>query len=471
MERKLSNSLGLLTIISIVLYTYFLNTVRADFFTLLAVYAGLFACFFGFIYVTKLSLNNQIEVLPSSWGNWFYGKPVIGGLFITGLVIRLFLMQYTPNLSQDFFRFIWDGHQLLNGFNPYLYLPDEIVANGASHIPNADFLHASMGSLSSGHFTNYPPLNQLFFAIAAYLGGDSMLATIVWMRVFIILADVGVFIYGIKLLRLLGRPLWMILLYYLNPFVIIELTGNLHWEGMMAFFLLASIYYLFKYSNIKSAVFMGYAIVLKLLPLITLPLLLKRLWFKKVFIYYIAVLVVIILAFAPFLSADLLEKYGASVGLWFGNFEFNASIYYIVRAICYEVTGYNIIGVAGKVLPLISFILIMIISLSRKQNQPETLLESIVLVFFTYLLFSTTVHPWYLVLPLLFSVFTRYRFMLVWSFMIILSYYAYSDVEFQENLWLVGLQYVVVIAMFLWDTLSYFDQAQQPQKQNNSTTI
>jgi len=397
MGRKLSNSLGLLTIISTVLYTFFITTERSDFFTILIVYSLLFASFYGFIYLTKLSFNNQID---------------------------------------------------------NLYLPDEIVANSASHIPNADFLHASMGSLSSGHFTNYPPLNQLFFAIASYLGGDSILGTVVWMRVIIILADVGVFIYGIKLLRLLGKPLWMVLLYYLNPFVILELTGNLHWEGVMGFLLLASVYYLFKYSNIKSAVFMGYAIVLKLLPLITLPLLLKRLWFKKVFIYYIAVLVVIILAFAPFLSTDLIDKYGASVGLWFGKFEFNASIYYVVRAIGFEVTGYNIIGVAGKALPLISAVIIMVISLSRKQNQPETLLESIVLVFFTYLMFSTTVHPWYLVLPLLFSVFTRYRFMLVWSFMIIQSYCAYSHPEFQENLWLVGLQYVVVIGMFLWDTLS-----------------
>ncbi len=453
MERRLTNSLGLLTITSIVLYTYFLNTQRSDFFTILAVYSLLFACFYGFIYVVKLSYSKQIDVLPSSWGKWFYGKPIIGGLFIAGLVIRLMLLQYTPNLSQDFFRFIWDGHQLLNGFNPYLYIPDEVIASNASHIPNADFLHASMGSLSSGHFTNYPPLNQLFFAIASFLGGDSILASVVWMRIIIILADVGVFIYGIRLLRLLGKPLWLVLLYYLNPFVILELTGNLHWEGVMAFLLLASIYYLFKYSNFKSAVFMGYAIVLKLLPLITLPLLLRRLWFKKVLIYYIVVLAVIILAFASFMSTDLMEKYASSVGLWFGNFEFNASIYYVVRAIGFEITGYNIIGVAGKVLPLISAVIIVVISLSRKQNQPEILLESIVLVFFTYLMFSTTVHPWYLVLPLLFSVFTQYRFMLVWSFMIILSYYAYSHPEFHENLWLVALQYLIVVGVFFWDML------------------
>jgi hypothetical protein len=68
-----------------------------------------------------------------------------------------------------------------------------------------------------------------------------------------------------------------------------------------------------------------------------------------------------------------------------------------------------------------------------------------------YSFLSTTVHPWYIATPLLLSVFTRYRFAIIWSFMVILSYFAYNDAVFRENLWLVALEYIVVIGMFTYE--------------------
>lgn len=452
MERRLTNAFGILTITSAILYGWFFSLARKDFSNLLIVYILLFVAFLGYSYISKKGSQENLKLFPDFLGKWFYGgASLIGGIFFIGLILRLLLIDNTPHLSQDFFRFIWDGHQLLNGNNPYLYLPDDIIKSGASHIPNASFLHASMGELSSGHYTNYPPLNQLFFAIAALLGGDSILASIIWMRILIILADVAIFIYGIKLLRLLGKPMWLIALYYLNPFIIIELTGNLHWEGMMAFFLLASVYYLLVYKQWQSVLFMGYGILLKLLPVMVLPLLLRKLKFKKAFIYYITVLIVVILGFLPFFSQDLIDKYSASVGLWFGNFEFNASVYYIIRAIGYQVTGYNIIQTVGKILPVITLVIILGISFVRKNEFPEILLSSVVFSFFTYLILSTTVHPWYLTIPLLFSVFTKYRFMLLWSFTIFLSYSAYSSESFTENNWFIAIEYILVLFIFIFE--------------------
>jgi alpha-1,6-mannosyltransferase len=66
-------------------------------------------------------------------------------------------------------------------------------------------------------------------------------------------------------------------------------------------------------------------------------------------------------------------------------------------------------------------------------------------------LLSTTVHPWYVATPLLLSVFTKYKFPLVWSFMVFLSYAAYSDEGFSENLALVAIEYSAVIAVALWE--------------------
>jgi hypothetical protein len=38
---------------------------------------------------------------------------------------------------------------------------------------------------------------------------------------------------------------------------------------------------------------------------------------------------------------------------------------------------------------------------------------------------------------------------MVWSFVVILSYAAYTSDGFQENLWLVALEYIIVIGVFI----------------------
>ncbi|MEN8899352.1 MAG: glycosyltransferase 87 family protein [Nonlabens sp.] len=461
MKNKLGNILGIISLISIVLYAVFFSLPRKQFSEILLVYSLLFLGLYFFYKFTVSAFQQNFRFFPYKWSTRFFESDSLLFIFIAGLSFRLTLLTYTPNLSQDFFRFIWDGHQLLNGFNPYLYLPDNVIKNDFSHIPNATLLHANMGALSSSNYTNYPPFNQLLFAIAAFLGGKSITATIIWMRILVIAAEIGIFIYGIKLLQLLGKPPYLILLYFLNPFVIIELTGNLHFEGVMAFLMLLSVYFLLKSNYIKGALFLGYGILLKLLPVIALPLLIRRLWCRKAIVFYLVVSVVVISGFLPFFSVELMDKYSNSVGLWFGNFEFNASVYYIVRAIGYEITGYNIIETAGKVLPIITFLIIISISLFRKNELPEVLITSILFSYFVYLILSTTVHPWYLTIPLLFSVFTKYRFMLVWSCTVFLSYYTYSNSAFQENPWLIGVEYLIVLGYLLFEVF----------KKNNSRVL
>ena len=62
-------------------------------------------------------------------------------------------------------------------------------------------------------------------------------------------------------------------------------------------------------------------------------------------------------------------------------------------------------------------------------------------------------HPWYLATLVILSVFTNYRFPIVWSVVIVLSYQAYANIPWKENLWLIALEYLVVYGFLLWEII------------------
>ena len=296
--------------------------------------------------------------------------------------------------------------------------------------------------------------------MAAIFAKTSILWSIVVLRLQIILADIGIIYFGKKILEKLNIPIHHIFLYALNPFIIIELTGNLHFESVMLFFLVWSLYVLLQRKWIWAALIFGLSVSVKLIPLLFLPLFYQ--WFTKdkkttgifKFLSFNAIIIGLnVLLFLPFLSSNLLSNYLDSVGLWFQNFEFNASIYYIAREIGTQFRGYNEIAIIGKILPVFTIIFLAIITFFRKNNSPQQLLTALLFGLSFYYFMATTVHPWYIASLVLLSVFTKYRYPIVWSVVIILSYQAYANNPWQENSWFILLEYLLVYGVLFWEII------------------
>lgn len=421
----------LLVLSSLLFYTSFAyNLVRTDYIKLIILYTALFFLFY------KLIQTNKHNVIFLS---------------VIAFVFRFIFFFSIPNLSQDFYRFIWDGRMILEGLNPYLYTPKSFVSAGVLPVHQAQELYNGMGVLNGSHFTNYPPLNQLCFIIAGILAGKSILGSVIVMRVIVIAADFGTLYFGKKLLEKLNIPIHHIFWYILNPFIIIELTGNLHFESVMIFFLIWGLY-LFEIGRWKTAaVILACSISIKLIPLLVLPLFFQKLGWKKSIVFYCIVGLSTVVLFFPFFSQQFVTNYTKTVALWFQEFEFNASLYYIAREIGYLFRGYNEIAIIGKIIPILVILFVLIIAFFRKNKTTIDLIASILLVLTFYYFTSTTVHPWYIATLLILSIFTKYKFPLVWSFVIILSYLAYTNSNNTENLWIVGLEYLIVYSIFIWE--------------------
>jgi len=142
------------------------------------------------------------------------------------------------------------------------------------------------------------------------------------------------------------------------------------------------------------------------------------------------------------------------LGFGFKNFEFNASLYYLAREIGYGFRGWNEIAIIGDFIPIVVVLFVLILTIFRKNKTTIELITAMLLVLSFYLFTTTTVHPWYIATLIILSVFTKYKFPLVWSFAIILSYLAYINIDKAnktENLWIIGLEYLVVYSVFIWE--------------------
>jgi hypothetical protein len=370
-------------------------------------------------------------------------------LIAISIVFRLLFLFSIPALSDDFYRFIWDGQLLVNGINPYSILPIDVQ----EYFPNKDLLLAQMNSPS--YYSVYPPLNQLFFAIPALLSPQSILGSVVVLRLFILLAEVGTLLILPKFLKALNISPHKSLLYALNPLVIVELSGNLHFEALWVFGLLLSVYFLHRKRLLLSSLLWAAVASIKLIPLLLLPALIRRLKVKNWLNFMVGTILIFGLGFLFFYDQHLLTHYTTSLKLYASTFEFNSGIYYVIRSIGYYFVDYNPIKTIGPVFSAIGLLGLLFLLVRKPLKSTQALFVPMLFGLSWYYFFALVVHPWYVV-PLVFmSVFTNYRFAILWSFLITTSYYAYSQPEFLESHWLIALEYGVVMGYFMVECFNY----------------
>ncbi|MAN24611.1 MAG: hypothetical protein CME10_10115, partial [Gemmatimonadetes bacterium] len=92
-------------------------------------------------------------------GNFFSTKTILS----IAIVFRITMWLSYPSLSDDIYRYIWDGHVQLSGINPYMFPPN---SNELLHIRNHVFPLVNHPEIT----TIYPPVSQIFFMFCALIG-------------------------------------------------------------------------------------------------------------------------------------------------------------------------------------------------------------------------------------------------------------------------------------------------------------
>ena len=407
-------------LLMLLLYFYIGNFLDRRNFPFLIV--GISALFVGYIFLFQ----------PNKAWHW---KQIL----LIGLLFRLAFLVTIPNLSDDYFRFIWDGHLAVNGVNPYDYLPTEV----AIEFPNKGELLAGMNS--PNYYSVYPPFTQAIYAFGVWLSPNSILGNIIVLRLLIIASECISFLLIRDILKKNNLQLKNVTLYFFNPLCIIEFVGGLHFEAFVILFLSLSIWLIQKKRTVFSAISWAIAIGLKLMPLLLVAAFIRKIKLKNALLFYFTLGTVSLLFFIPLMNWESWYNFKSSIDLYFKTFEFNASLYYLIRELGISIFGYNPIQTVGPILSKITIGIMLLLQLRKKKLEGKPFFEVMLFSLLAYYLFASIVHPWYVGMLVFFSVFTSYRFAILWSFLAFLSYNAYSNAIYQENLALIAIEYVIVL--------------------------
>ncbi|ANM29209.1 hypothetical protein ABI59_05790 [Acidobacteria bacterium Mor1] len=192
------------------------------------------------------------------------GRHPLRMALIAGLVFRLLAAWGDPMLSDDLYRFLWDGRVQEAGIHPFAHAPlDEELAE----LRDDDWARINHPELR----TIYPPLAEMFFLLLAFLGSGPTL-----LKLSVGLLDFGVCLLLLHMLDVRGFPRPRVVLYAWSPLAILETAGSGHIEPLGTLLVLVALTFLRREHGIAAGGALAGAVQAKLMPLILLPMVLAH---------------------------------------------------------------------------------------------------------------------------------------------------------------------------------------------------
>ena len=187
----------------------------------------------------------------------------------TGIVIavaaaaRLALLASPPSLSDDLYRYVWEGRVAAHGLDPYRLAPQ--AATLAPLRDGAVFPRINHPELA----TLYPPLAIAGFALVAAIS-----PTVLAMKLWVVLHDLALCLLLVGWLKRRGADPVEAIAYAWCPLVLVEFAGSGHSDPTAMVWLVAALM-TYRERPLLSAAALTIAALTKLVPLLALPFLLR----------------------------------------------------------------------------------------------------------------------------------------------------------------------------------------------------
>jgi hypothetical protein len=390
-------------------------------------------CFFGaFGYwflgdVRETPLTAVMLLLLWGGAAQFLSKPKasLGWLIVTAVSIRVLMCCTSPSLSDDVYRYIWEGKMVWEGGNPYVV--SVLDVSQLDHIAN-QVNHPEVTSV-------YPPLALLLFSLCSMLLYDPLAIQIIAS-----IADIAIVILLFRIFESRKQSTENAWLFALHPLAVVESSSSGHIESLAIVFLVAAIYTAKHLTIQRWFLFVGGGI--KLLPWLLLPL--TKNWRLSTILGVLLAFVVIVY---PFADKEALQGLITYTKHW----SFNGSIYALLEVI---------LGSYARWLCMLFGACVCLMVWAKKFSLERGALW----ICGAFVLLSPTVHPWYVLWVWVPALICRIPAWNLLATMVPLSYVVLATIDPETGSWSPQLWPSVVIysSFFLCLAWEFVNQIRYP---------
>ncbi len=280
-------------------------------------------------------------------------------------------------LSDDVYRYLWDGKQNVSGINPYLYEP---TAPEVEHLVDED-IHPKINH--SWLPTIYPPMAQNLFAITHLISGQSIVA-FKWLCFLFELLTIATLMVWSRTAQFDRANL---LLYLYSPLVIIEFFLSAHLDILALPFLLSAFILVIRKRPVISGLLLALAVLIKFYGLLFFPFIFLNFKGKNRWQFGASFWATIILMYLPYaIGSD--GKFLGSLFEYLQSWQSNSSGFLALRwAVGYDIARF---GAAGLIVAW------FIYQLVRSRGKAD-LWDCQLFAFGGYIVLTPVLFPWYLV--------------------------------------------------------------------------
>jgi len=195
-------------------------------------------------------------------------RPWLVIVLVSAAAFRVMLLPARPTLSDDIYRYVWDGRVQAAGISPYRYTPSAPQLASLRYNDSTIWRYINRKTA----FTIYPPAAQIAFWAIYRLHADS----ITWTKTALTLAELGALAPLALWLRRRGQSLLRLLILAWSPLAIFEVAGNGHMDALVLAPLVVAWLAFEAPRPTLLGLSLGVATLVKLYPALFLPLLWTR---------------------------------------------------------------------------------------------------------------------------------------------------------------------------------------------------
>jgi len=141
-------------------------------------------------------------------------------------------------------------------------------------------------------------------------------------------------------------------------------------------------------------------------------------------------------------------------------------VYYLFRWVYFQTSSDTFITITQVLLPVLTLLAVIVISFKQRVDSRHSIFLSMLFCLTAYFIFTNNVHAWNLTTLVMLSVFTTYRFMLPWSLGVVLAYSAYRTFPYSENLWLVVIEYLLILGWMAGEIIRHHKRRTVETREN-----